>query len=315
MKKALKILSILILYSCSSKYTVIQIKDSKTLLPEGIAIHPNTNDIYLSSVNENKLIKTNKNGEYQEDVIDRKQNGYSIGLGLDIHKNNIYALSSFDKGPKSILSIKHEITNKLNTYKFTERDSSQFNDLAIDGKGNAYITDSKNHEIFFFDNELKKITPFIKNEQLYYPNGIALNKKESKLFVASFTHGLRIIDLASKTIINPIHEATKNTGIDGLKYLNGNLYFIMNSRAENEIVRGLYKLKLNPSQTGFGEIETLLVNKDVLEDPTTLSIANNWIYVIGNSQLRKFDEKNQSIKQDAKLHDIKIIKIKIENGG
>jgi len=315
MKYKTLILFISIFYSCSLNYSVIQIADSKTLVPEGIAVHPDSKDIYLSSINEDKLIKTNIRGNYQKVVLDRKQNGYSFGLGLDFFNNHLYALSSLDRGAKSILSIKDETSNILNTYSLAERDSTQFNDLAIDRKGNAYITDSKNHEIFYFNNETKKITPYLKSEQFYYPNGITINDEESKLFVSSFTHGLRIIDLSSKNIINPIHKTTKDTGIDGLKFYRGSLYFIMNSKGDNEIIRGLYSVKLNSSQTDFEKIETLIVNKKLLEDPTTISIVDNWIYTIGNTQLGNFNDDTQKIKDEEKLQDVNIIKIKIKKGG
>jgi sugar lactone lactonase YvrE len=284
------------------------------LIPEGIAVHPVTKDIYLSSINEDKLIKTNKKGKNQVVVINRKQNGYSFGLGLDFFDNYLYALSSLDRGARSILSIKNQLTNELSTYKLAERDSAQFNDLAIDSKGNAYITDSKNHEIFYYNNQQKKIIPFLKSEQFYYPNGIAINKEESKLFIASFSQGLRIVDIESKRIINSTHEASKNKGIDGLKFHKNRLYFIMNSRGENEIIRGLYSVNLNANQTDFGKIQTLLIDKDILQDPTTLSIVGDWIYVIGNTQLKEFDDHTQTVKDESKLEDIKIIKIKIEDG-
>jgi len=311
MKYNVIILAILIFCSCSSNYSVIQLADTKTLIPEGIAVHPNSKEIYLSSINEDKLIKTNENGKDLRTVLERKENGYSFGLGLEFHENKLYALSSLNRGSQSILSIKNLLTDKLDTYEFPERDSSQFNDLTIDTNGNAYITDSKNHEIFFFDNSTKAVKPYLKSEQFYYPNGIALNDEETKLFVPSYTHGLRIIDLDAKKILNPIHEKTKDTGIDGLKFHKGSLYFIMNSRGEDEIIRGLYRIKLTDDQTDFKEIETLLIDKELLEDPTTLSITDNSIYVIGNTQLGNFDDDSQTIKEREKLKDINIIKLRM----
>ena len=55
----------------------------------------------------------------------------------------------------------------------------------------------------------------------------------------------------------------------------------------------------------------------MLEDPTTLSIVEDWIYVTGNSQPGKYDDTAHSIKEEAKedLSDLKIIKIKIKDGG
>jgi len=309
------LLSILILSSCSTNYKIIQIHESNSLIPEGIAVHPDSKEIYLSSINEDKLINANRKGSQQKIVLERSQNGYSFGLGLDFFADELYALSSLNRENKSILSITNILSQSLHTYEIAERDSSQFNDLAIDKIGNAYITDSKNHEIFFFDNDSKNIIPYLKSEQFYYPNGITLNDQGSKLFVSSYSHGLRIIDTDSRKIINDIDEQTKNTGIDGLKFYEGSLYFVMNSRIGEEIVRGLYRIKLDANQTEIGELESLLVNKELLQDPTTFSIVDDWIYIIANTQLGSFDNDTQSIKSDSKLEDVRIVKFRIKNGG
>src|SRR5688500_10615479 len=70
-----------------------------TLIPEGIAIHPKNETIYLSSIARHKIIRISKNKEVSN-FIEEGENGFLEGLGLkvDVKRNLLWALSNQKQG-------------------------------------------------------------------------------------------------------------------------------------------------------------------------------------------------------------------------
>ena len=84
--------------SCkNSDIEVIAIAIDKTTIPEGIAIEPNTKDIFISSLHLDQLVRYNTTTNKPKTILNRKDQGYSIGVGLDIFENKIYALACYDR--------------------------------------------------------------------------------------------------------------------------------------------------------------------------------------------------------------------------
>lgn len=300
-----------LLLACNtSNVKVITLQISDSSIPEGIVVDPKTNEIYVSSVHEDRVTKSSFEGTNTEIVLDKKDNGFTIGVGMDIWQDELYALGRFERGPFAILSIKNLHTDSLLTVQLNEEDSTFFNDLAIDQQGNAYITDTDNHNIYYFDKQTGKIERFLTDEQIKYPNGIAISEDQSKLFIDSYTSGIRILDIQSKTILNQKHEPTANLGVDGLKYDKGNLYFIING-GEDSKGHGLYKVNLIQKESELGEMDPLIVNHEKMNLPTTFSIANGHIFVLANSQMANLDQEINEILDPTKLTKTYILTLKI----
>ena len=76
---------------------VIEIHTDKELIPEGIAVHPQTGTIYLSSLHQNKIVAVDKEGKVQ-DLIASNAEGYMMGLGMKLDKEGrtLWTVSSYN---------------------------------------------------------------------------------------------------------------------------------------------------------------------------------------------------------------------------
>lgn len=291
---------------------IIELQISKSSIPEGIAVHSKTKEIYISSIHKNKITKSTSNGKKTETILDNTDNGYTKGVGLDIWQDEIYALSNFKNESYSILTIKNLQQGQISTIKANDIKVTSFNDLAIDVNGDAYITDTHNHNIYKFVKSNQEISLYLTNDEIKYPNGIAISDDQSKLFIDSYTSGIRIVDIKTKKIINKPHPSTTKIGIDGLKYHNGYLYMIVNGSIDKEN-HGLYKANLRSSETMIGEIEPVLIHHNKMNIPTTISIRNNTVYILANSQLENLNQTKNQIIDKNKLTNTYIIKMKIKS--
>ncbi|MEX0287540.1 MAG: SMP-30/gluconolactonase/LRE family protein [Flavobacteriaceae bacterium] len=309
MKTALFFLLTVLLLSCQDpEIEEIELQISRSAIPEGIAVHPLTEEIYISSIHEDHITRSSSDGSTFEKIHGLKDNGYSIGVGLDIWKNHLYALGKYKRSSSAILTIKDLKANESSTFTHVDLDTTYFNDLAITKQGNAFLTDTDNHRIYFFDLAKGKISTFLEDEEIKYPNGITISADQSKLFIDSYSSGIRIFDLGKKSIINHPHDPTTQLGIDGLKYNQGVLYMIVNG-GKNREKHGLYALSLVQNETDFGSLAPILVNHDKMDIPTTFSIVDDHAYVLANSQLTNLDQQLNKIIDTQKLDKTYVLKV------
>lgn len=314
--KYLGFLLLIVLYGCSNSsqngIQILELDISKSSIPEGIAIHPTTKEIFLSSVHEDRITKSSADGHSNDIILERKMNGYSFGVGMDIWNNKLYALGKKNRKHQSILSIIDLNTNELKTIHSTAVDTTFFNDLAIDQKGNCYITDTDNHNIYFYNVQTDAIEVFLNTERIRHPNGIAISSDGTKLFIDSWTTGIKILELATKKILNADHPATTKKGIDGLKYQQGKLYFIKNGGRSQSHTHGLYSIELLNAETDLGAPDPLVINHEMMHLPTTLSIVDDSAYILANSQMDRLDQEEHEIINRDSLTNTFVLKYLIE---
>lgn len=299
--------------SCESgeEIETIVLDIDPSTIPEGIAVHPASKDIFISSVHLDKITKSNSQGKNSTDVIPPKHLGYTAGVGMGIKRNYLFALGSVNRKKQSmVLQIDLMGNEIVNSFKTNDSIPNYFNDLAIDNGLNAYITDTEFHKIYRLDYRTGTIALFLENEQIKYPNGIAISEDGSKLFIDSYTSGIRIVDIKTKTILNAVHLPSANKGIDGLKYHGKNLYAIING-GNDRARHGLVRYRLSEDESSIIQTDEILMNHTKMNLPTTLSIVDDEIYVLANSQLDNLDQEENTIIDLKLLDTIYILKVKV----
>ncbi len=307
---------VILLSNCTPSIEVITIPNQKDIIPEGIVVHPSQDKIFISSIHQRKIIQTNKKGTTSSDFIASHQHNYLGGVGLEIKDNKLYALGSNmeNKVWKSIFLVFDLKTNEvLHSFPMRDTMSILLNDLAIGEDDKIYISDTFGHKVHIADLKNKEIRTFIKDETLQYPNGIAISNDKTKLFVASSNDGIRIIDIATRKILNPPNEITSNLGLDGLKFYKGKLFALRNGGWKEKEKHGLYEITLNQNLTKVEAINPLLMNHEKMNLPTTFSIHNDFIYILANSQLDNLEQNKNEIKNRQSLTDTYLIRYKIVN--
>ena len=131
----MKPILILLLFACfiSCKTKTVEIFPlhfQKNLIPEGIAIDPQTETLFLNSLKENKIVKSNLDGSTPSEFIKRNQYDYLSGFGMTIKGDTLFALGNSHIRPDntSVLLL-------LNTKTAQLIDSFSLNDSSSNKSG------------------------------------------------------------------------------------------------------------------------------------------------------------------------------------
>ena len=304
-------IALFLLFACEkspNERLFYELADKETV-PEGIAFSEKTQKYYLTSVAKSKIVEVDKTTGAQKDFITQFQYGYMPGVGIfvDDHKEILYAIGGYFFIKDSLSSLfAFDLRSKklLNRYHVKDQGEHFLNDLIQDKNGNFYLTDSKGSAIYHLNVEKDSLYNFFESEEIQYPNGIAISDNNSKLYIASFNKGVRILDLKTKKVINKIDSSGNTNGIDGLEFYNGNLYGVQNGVQENG--DNFRKLVLNKDQSDIIDIKVIDNDPKKLKVPLTFSIDNEKAVVIGNSNLEYLNQVNLTFPQKDSLRPTKL---------
>jgi WD40 repeat protein len=293
----------------SNSIKKLNLLGSKDLIPEGISINMQT--VFISSIHKNKIVQFNLNDNKITDFIEPNQYGFKSGVGLFSKDSLLFALTNDLIHADSLTSslFVFDINQKKLIKVFQLKDSVKhfLNDLTINVLNQVFITDSKQHTIYKLDYPNGQIEEYLAKSDNKYPNGIALSKDNKKLFIASENNGLRIVDIATKSILNKPSLETR--GLDGIKYHDGKIYAIRNADKSIEKHK-LLAISLTENEEEIKRVETLIEKNSLFNVPTTLDIANGYIYMIANSQMDNLNQSTNKIIDSIILTNTYILKIK-----
>ncbi len=301
LRPVLLLFAIFYLGSCatpSSGPQIIETSFDENLIPEGIAV--SDGKLYLSSLPQRKVAISNLDGTQATDLTKSGYHGFIMGLGMETYQHLIYVLSSNSTSTphESRLFAFDKKSGAFHYYQGGPNDRGYFfNDLAISGKGEIFITDSDNQTLYHKENDDADILPFLESGSIKNTNGIAISDDDNLLYLATYKNGIQVVDRQSRKLLG---TATRDTTIstfciDGLKFYKNSLIGIQNGwgdRSKHRVMR--YFLSKDGSQITHAEV--LLAANEYFDIPTTLDIDHDKLYFIANTQLDKFDEPNQRIK-------------------
>lgn len=273
---------------------------SKTLIPEGIAVHPLTGTIYLSSLHENKIVTVDKNGDCT-DLVKAGQDGFMKGLGIKISNDgkSLWACTaSLDTTKSSSGLFQFDLASgkTLRSYLHKSDSPSLFNDLAIDSKGAIYLTDTYQSTVFRYDPVSNTLQPWLSNEKISFPNGIAFSPDERILFVASGNKGVQRIDMQTKDITPVTKGSRTDYAIDGLLYSNRSLIGVIGWPQDKPSTHRVIRYRLSDDQY-LTSVDTIAINKSYLLAPTTAAIHNKQLYFLAKTNLGFYNKGGQDVEK------------------
>jgi len=292
MKNAIILIITLILLGCKTKIPDEFILDEKDLVPEGIAYSETKDVFYLSSIAKSKIIEWDRKTGRQIDFIKEREFGYSPGAGIyvDDEQNLLHAIGGYYMSDDSLSSL---FSFDLNTKKLLKRYNASgkhfLNDMTKDRKGNIYLTDTKGSAIFLLQQGNDSLELFFESHEIQFPNGITISDDNTKLYIASATKGVRILNISTKNILNKKDTLKLTQGIDGLEFYNNNLYAIQNGVKSN--TDNFRKLILNETQDQIINVKVIDSNTPKLNIPLTFCFAQDKAVVIGNSNLQYLNQE------------------------
>ena len=263
-----------------------------TVYPESAAWSPQENTFFVTSVHRGVIGKLNKTGTYRPFITDKQLIG-TVGIKVDAQRNILWVANSDSgasersseatRGKLASLVAYNAHTGKLITYhdlgKLSE--GAHFaNDIALDNKGNVYVTDSfapiiyrvdeKGNASIFATSDLFKGEGFNLNGIVYHPEGF--------LLVAKYNSGeLFKIAIADPTHIAKVLIPEPLTGTDGLLLRSPNTLMAVQNMGIDTTVELV-------SDDHWKSATIKSATKSKLPFPTTATEVGGDIYVL-NAQL------------------------------
>jgi len=291
----------------------------KDLITESVAFDPETGAFYLSSIHKRKIVKIDKNGAIGDFKSEMQDSLCSVfGMKIDAERRLLYACTSsmpqminFNKeedGKGALLKYDLDSGELIKKYSFDNKGTAHvFGDLAIDKKGNVYISDSKDNTVYKLSYSDDNIEQIIKPGRFVSLQGLDLDEGNNNLYLVDYALGLYRFNFKSgKLIYIEPSEYFVPQGIDGLYFYNNSLIATQNGVSPQRVIR----IYLNDDKNKVTRWETLEANNPLFDEITLGILYNDNFYFIANSQWNSFDKDGLIFPMD-KLKKPVVLRIKL----
>jgi streptogramin lyase len=288
-----------------------RLRDPK-LIPEGIAYSPAGDRFFIGSIAQRKIIMTDAKGNAQDFSKPSDKLDTVLGLAVDAERGHLYAVSTngfLDEAKKERRNavVRYHLKDSVYLDRFDAPDAMQLNDIAIAPDGTLYVTDSASATLFRKKPDEKTLTRFGAAGALRGGNGIALGK-DGMLYVASSTGILRIDTGTAEPARLPQPDTAMTGGIDGLYWHDGDLFGVQNVTNPGRVIR----IALAEKGTKIAGVTVLQSHHhpDFVE-PTTGTIANGALHVLGNTYVRLY-QPDGTLKDEGALKGTAIVAVPLK---
>ncbi len=279
--------------------TIAYSLSEKDLIPEGITFDPVTHQVFVSSIGKEKIIAVSEEGNESDFAIPGQDSiMQTLGMKVDAGRRRLWVVSNetVDKTSFSAVHV-YDIDSKLLLKKVIVKDtvSQLFNDIALDSRGDAYISDSYGSKIYNLKFDYEKPELFAGPDTLLrYVNGLTVSPDDELIYAAAGAQ-ITIIDAVSKSVY-PLGDPgrTGSGGIDGIVFYKGSLIGVTNSKdTESEMFVARYNLSSDLKV--IEEVIILDKGNPLFNLPTTCTLAGDELLYLGNTSLRLyFQDKTNS---------------------
>jgi hypothetical protein len=254
------------------------------VVPEGIAIDPQTGRTFVGSMRSGDIFVRNSVGQLSRfATVEHKGTLAAIGLYVDLKKQMLWAVgSSFDlnenfdpEAPVRAGVFGFDLANGQLMKKIIAAEPGKgFNDLTISPDGDIYISGSTVSVI-------KNGSEVIEALQISLPiigsNGVVLSPDGRHLFVTSYPVGIAVVNLANgDTRWLDAPDDVTLYGIDGLYWYDGDLVGVQNGVRPWRLVR----LELDDTMREVTSARLIEFANSAIT-PTTGAIVDDVIHYVG----------------------------------
>jgi sugar lactone lactonase YvrE len=264
----------------------------RAALFEGIAHHPADGSFFFSSVHEKKVVRRARDGSVADFA---RVSGAALGLAVDEPRRLLWVVSAGLPQAKGLTATGRDrsalVALDLDTGAPRRRVDAPagkrwWNDLVVAADGTVYVSDSGTPSVARVAPD-GAVSVVVEGAGLRSPGGLALDADERILYVADWTNGLALIDLASGALawLRPPAGATV-LGIDGLRRHGDGLIAIQNGVPPQRITR----FHLAPGGRALDGAELLERAVPGWDEPTLGVVVDGALVYIATSQWPKFGD-------------------------
>ncbi len=270
----------------------------KGLIPEGLARDPASGDFFLGSVRERKILRIDGK-TFQARDFSSPDNSLSgvFGMKVDAVRGVLWVCSSpiaemdgFRKGETGSAGVfRYDLkSGQLIGKHLAPAGTGEhvFGDLAVDGQGNVYLTDSLSPGIWVLQAGKGDLTPYLVPGPFTSPQGLDFSADAKALFVADYSSGIFRVDLSTKRV--SLLDSPANTtllGIDGIYTRGAGLVAVQNGTQPIRVLA----LALSQGGRKVERVAVLESGTEALTAPTLGVLEKNRFLVVANSDWEAFD--------------------------
>ena len=290
--------------------------DAPELLPEGVAYDRVSGDFFLGGVRGRSVWRVHS-GSARSYLSESEQPfGSVFGLAVDSERRRLFVCTAWmaetpgvteDRLGSSTVHV-FDLERELWTgmHELTAAGARRIlNDLALDSRGNLYLTDNQTGNVYRLDESamenLVAAAPMSSpvsalerlpiEPELVSPQGIVVAPGDHTLYIADYALGIVAVGLppgewdAARTTqlravrLSPIAGACL-IGIDGLARHGNDLLAIQNGVRPHRVLR----IRMDESGGGIRSVETLLAAHPDFDEPTLGVVVGDRFDIVANSQ-------------------------------
>lgn len=252
------------------------------LLPEAIAFD-RKGTLYIGGVRNGAIMKERRDGENLAPVATAPGGVFDLeirGRKVWAAVNNRLAYKDADAAAPfaAIMIFDAKTGDTLSDIRIGE-DGAMLGDLEVAKDGTAYASDSLTPRIYRLGPGGGAPKLFAEDPRFVNLQGIALDEKNRRLFVADYLAGLFIVDLETGAVSHIDNQADAHLGgIDGLYYHDDALIGIQNGTSPQRVVR----IALDGAGAAVS-LEVLHQNLDGWNEPTHGAMLGKTFHYIATS--------------------------------
>jgi sugar lactone lactonase YvrE len=289
------------------------------IMPEDITYLKSSGSFIVSSVQHHTLYRVSlprpggKECAMQElPVADEAKRWPTLAVSADPRRKTLWMTASAmpgfsgfpkeDEGKALLLEVDANSGKVLRRFDPGTTGPAVLGDMCVTNDGTVYLTDSIGGGVYRLrgDSETAKLEKIA--DGLFSPQTPVQARDGKRLFVADYTMGIAVIDLAAanaatKVSYLPHPEKIAVVALDGL-YLSGDsLIGIQNGTDPIRVLR----LRLNQAQTAITGAEVIEQATERMGDPTHAVAVDGWFYVSANVGWSKVDDDTGKLKPGEKF--------------
>lgn len=267
----------------------------KDFMAEGITYDPVEDLFYAGSILKHKIISIDRKGIVKEFSSPDDGLWCVLGMSVDAKRRTLWVATAaiselpgfgVNRGRSGIFQYSLKTGKLVQKYLIADTTQSHvLGDVIVDSKGNVFTTDSNTPAIYRIQSGGKNLEVLLGPELFRSPQGLCLSKDEKTLFVADYSRGIFVIDIATKASkkIVPLADSVIN-GLDGFYMYENTFIATQNGITPNRVLR-LYP---NSDFSKIQSVKILESNNKVFGEPTLGVIVKGWFYYMANSQLGQY---------------------------
>ena len=283
------------------------------LLPEAIA-YDRKGAVYIGSVRNGAILKADKKSKTLKQIASAPGGVFDIkirGKKVWAAVNNQLAYEQADpeNAFAAIMAFNAKSGALITDVKSAEEDA-MLGDLEVAKDGTVYASDSITPRLFRMAPDGKTLDVFVQDERFANPQGIALDEKSGKLFMADYLAGVFSIDVNTGEATQLANEADAWLGgIDGLYLYKDGLIGIQNGTTPQRIAY----MRLTDDKTAITSFVTLHRNLDGWNEPTHGALMGDEFRYIATSNWPSYDDENWAVKDEPAPKPLRIMTLPLES--